>query len=110
MVNKIDLLNARIEKDIEINENPYLKAILNVIKDLVRTTEIPDYHMPDINAKIGIYLDECSFKEADYGFTIETFKSYVDSYQNFCYRNNLDVIGDNFKKLKEYKGDDSIYG
>lgn len=113
MNNPIELLNKRIDGDLvqfSSEGDTYMYNILKILKKLVRTDHIPDYLIPDINAMIGMYLDECQDMTERYNEVFETMKVYVDRYQDFCYRNDLSATGDNFKKLKEYKSNDAIYG
>lgn len=84
----------------------YTWKMIEVLQSLVRETEIPDHHIEDINAMIGIYDDESNFFGID---SMTAFKQSINKYHRYCLSNDLDVISVNIQKLKNYKGEGSIY-
>lgn len=108
----IDKLNSIILDDMDYykaNGDTHIHKILEVIIVLVRESETPDYHIPDINAMVGYYLDEAEFYNKDYQKLKDDFFELYKKYMDYCFILNEMVIYNNFEKLKEYNGDDAIF-
>jgi hypothetical protein len=109
----IEKIKSIVLDDIEyykINRNDYLPKMLEKVLPMIRQTETPDYHIPDINAMIGCYLDEAEFYQKDFEWTKQEFKNCIDKYIKMAFIFNEEVVMFNIEKLKNYDGDDSIFG
>ena len=106
----IDKLNGIVLDDIELyKDNKYIPRMLEVISSLIRTTETPDYHIPDLNAMVGYYLDEAEFFVEDYEYTKKEFFECYDKYIQYAFILNEMVVVQNLEKLKQYDSDDAIF-
>lgn len=104
--------NEFLETDLTYckESNKDLYNILFILKELVRTTEIPDEHIIDMNSKIGMYLDEMEYNDKDnFIKTYNEFKRRIEVYTIVADNLGVDVIKLNFTKLKNYSEDDSIW-
>lgn len=108
----LEEFNEILETDIQDfkSDNYYLSSMLFVTKELVRETEIPDTHIIDINAKIGMYLDEIEFNDPDeHKKVFAAFSKRIGLYCILLDGMGLDVVRSNYLKLKNYNEDDSIW-
>jgi len=108
-MNNIEVLKNIILDDIDFykeSEDSYMPILLKLLLDLVRETPIPDHHIEDLNAMIGIYIDDSDHFGID---SLTRLKLYIDKYDRDCLSLGLIVISDNIQKLKKYRGEGSIY-
>lgn len=104
-----EILTNTILDDIETYKNigdKYTHKMIQSFMELIRDTTIPDHHIEDINARIGMYDDESNFHNID---SMTAFKQSIDKYHKYAFSMGLRVISNNIQKLKNYKGEGSIY-
>lgn len=87
----------------------WMKAV-EVLNDLVSDNDQSE-NIEDINAMIGYYLDNIEFSNKDIRieYVISSLKSIIDDCRQFCLKNDMEFVLNNFQSLIEFKIDNAIF-
>lgn len=110
----LEEINKKIDRDAARSkiQNNYLCLAIEKLKLFVRSTELPDDHIEDINAMIGMYFDQIEFDcgEEEYLICLEIFRDcYEDCILLSEQYGKFSIVKWNLEKLKKYSGDDAVF-